>query len=753
MSTEAAPSQASSSSFAAVSTGKRFKVPTVLQIEAIECGAASLGMVLAGFGKWESLRELRTTCRVSRDGTSLATVMEAAEGYGLTPEGHRGSTADLAGLPMPAIIWWQRDHYVVLEGARNGTFHVNDPARGRMTYSQDYFDQNYSGAAVTFSRTSDFTTGGRPFRSLPSLLRRLPGVGDGVLLAFLAGLLALLPGLLIAPASSLFVNGVLGEGIREFLPFLIVTLALVAVLRVGLTLIEYRALARVQEKLASRSTVEFLVQLLRLPMPFFGTRNIGDLVQRVGYNSTIAQLLASQVAGAIISMVAIIAYAALMFFYSWSLALIVLGLAACNVVVLRAVVRRRTVGQGLVMVDQGHLQATTVSSLQSIETIKAGGLEPEVFAKWTDQQTRMVSSEASFVTPTAVVSAVPVVLTMLTSTAILVVGALEVINGSLTLGGLLAFQALAAGVSAPITMLVGAASQVQTIAVDLQRLDDALENPLDPRYQPATGAGPAGADPTQIVAGRTRPLTGAVKFTDVMFGYNEGQLPLIVDFTLDLEPGHRVALVGASGSGKSTIGNLAAGLLTPWSGTITYDGREVSEIDPAILSSQMAKVDQTIMLFAGSVRDNITLWDPTIDDDEVIRALADAQILDEVLARPGGLDGAVIEGGLNFSGGERQRLEIARSLVRSPNFLILDEATSALDTTTEVAVDNSLRARGCTCMIIAHRLSTIRDADEIIMLARGGLVVERGTHDELIAAGGAYAELVDSAGSGGDVGA
>lgn len=745
MSTEAGPGEAA---VTPVETGKRFKVPTVLQIEAIECGAASFGMVLAGFGRWESLRTLRSACQVSRDGTSLATVMEAAETYGLTPQGHRGTTADLAGLPMPAIIWWQRDHYVVLEGAHKGTFHVNDPARGRMTYTQEYFSRNYSGAAVTFERTPEFTKGGRPFRSLPSLLRRLPGVGDGVLLAFLAGLLALLPGLLIAPASSLFVNGVLGEGVREFLPFLIGTLALVALLRVGLTLLEYRALARVQEKLASRSTVEFLVQLLRLPMPFFGTRNIGDLVQRVGYNSTIAQLLASQVAGAIISMVAIIAYAALMFFYSWSLALIVLALAACNVAVLRAVVRRRTVGQGLVMVDQGHLQATTVSSLQSIETIKAGGLEPEVFAKWTDQQTRMVSSEASFVTPTAVVSAVPVVLTMLTSTAILVVGALEVINGSLSLGGLLAFQALAAGVSAPITMLVGAASQVQTITVDLQRLDDALENPLDPRFAPTEAAG----DHAQVVAGRTRPLTGAVTFTEVMFGYSEGDLPLIADFTLDLKPGHRVALVGASGSGKTTIGNLAAGLLTPWSGTITYDGRQVSEIDPRILSTQMAKVDQTIMLFAGSVRDNITLWDPTIDDATVTRALADAQILDEVLARPGGLDGPVIEGGLNFSGGERQRLEIARALVRSPNFLILDEATSALDTTTEVAVDNSLRARGCTCMIIAHRLSTIRDADEIIMLARGGLVVERGTHDELIAAGGAYAELVASAGSGGDVG-
>jgi len=746
VSTETAPNAAPKGAAPAViMTGARKKVPTVLQIEAIECGAASLGMVLAGFGKWVSLRELRSTCHVSRDGSSLSKVMEAAVGYGLTPQGHRGGVDGLEGLEMPAIVWWQRNHYVVLEGSKNGTFYVNDPARGRMKYTQEYFTKNYSGAAVTFTKTDGFEPGGEPFKPMKSLLTRLPGVRDGVLLAFLAGLLALLPGLLIAPASSLFVNSVLGEGIKEFLPFLIGTLALVAVLRVGLTLVEYRSLAKVQEKLSSRSSVEFLVQLLRLPMPFFGTRNIGDLVQRVGYNSAIAQLLASQVAGAIISLVSIVAYAALMFYYSWSLALIVLALAGCNVIVLRAVLRRRTVGQGLVMVDQGHLQGTTVSSLQSIETIKAGGLEPEVFAKWTDQQTRMVSSEASFVTPTAIVSAVPVMLTMLTATAILVVGALEVVAGSLTLGGLVAFQALAAGVNTPITMLVSAASQVQTITIDLQRLDDALDNPIDPRYSsPSSDA--------EVTSASDLPMSGAVTFTNVMFGYNQDRPPLIDSLSLELRPGHRVALVGASGAGKSTIGNLAAGLLDPWLGTITYDGRLINQIDPVILSSQMAKVDQTIMLFKGTVRENVTLWDPTIDEEAVVAALRDAQILEEVLARPGGLDGPIIEGGLNFSGGERQRLEIARSLVRSPAFLILDEATSALDTATEAAVDAAIRARGCSCMIIAHRLSTIRDADEIIVLAPGGRIVERGTHEELLQAGGVYAGLVASAGSGGDVG-
>ena len=728
-----------------VSTGKRRKVPSILQIEALECGAASLGMVLAGFGRWVPLAQLREDCDITRDGSTLQDLMVAAEGYGLDPTGHRADTEELSGLPMPALIWWQRNHYVILEGAKDGTFYVNDPARGRQHYSQEFFGRNYSGVAVTFEVTPLFVKGGKPFRTLPSLARRLPGVEDGVALAFAAGLLALLPGLLIAPASSLFTDSVLGSGSKELVPFLVGTLALVAVLRWSLTVLEYRALARVQEKLAATSSVEFLVRLLRLPILFFASRNIGDLVQRVGYNSAVAQLLASQVAGAVISIVSIVAYAALMFYYNWALALIVLALSAINVVVLQLVIQQRRTGQGLVMVENGHLQATTISSLQSIETIKAGGLEPEVFGSWTNQQTRMVSAEAGFVTPTAVVSAVPTVLSMLTAAAILVVGALAVVDGSLTLGGLLAFQALAAGVNAPISMLVGAASQVQTIAIDLQRLDDALDNPLDPRY----GIAPEDA---AVVSASSAPITGQVSFKDVVFGYDEGGDPLIQGLSLELAPGRRVALVGTSGAGKTTIGNLAAGLLIPWSGSITYDGREITQIAPGVVSSQMAKVDQTIMMFKGTVRQNVTLWDSTIPDEVVLKALEDAQMLREVLARPGGLDGPVLEGGTNFSGGERQRLEIARSLIRSPNLLILDEATSALDTSTEAAVDDAVRARGCACMIIAHRLSTIRDGDEIIVLERGGAVAERGTHDELMAADGLYASLVAGAGSGGDVG-
>lgn len=727
-----------------VRTGKRQKVPTVLQIEALECGAASLAMVLAGYGRWESLRTLRAACGVDRDGSTLSDLVGAGLQFGLAPTVHRGTAGDLNGLPMPAIIWWDSKHFVVLEGAAKGSFYVNDPAFGRLTYSAKTFERFYSGAAVTFEPLPYFKKMGKSFNPLESLVAKLSGTWSGVVLSLSAGLLALLPGILLAPAGAVFIDQVLERGDRTFLPFVIGTMAVIGLLATGLTYLQFYVLTRIQGKLASQSTVIFLAKLLRLPMLFFASRNIGDLVQRTWYNIKIAQLLASQVASSMIAMIAVVAYSAAMFYYNWVLALIVLLLAAVNVAVLKATQSRKRVSYGLVMTNGAEFQGTTISTLQSIETIKSGGLEAEVFAKFADQQTRLVTSTGRTASLSAFMNAVPLLINLLTAVAIMIIGALAVIDGSLSLGGLIAFQALAIGVNGPISTLVWNSSAVQTIANNLERIDDALDNPIDGRYLvPPINA--------EARAASLRPLSGSVRFRDVEFSYAGGE-PVVRGLSFDLEPGSRVALVGTSGAGKTTIGNLAAGLLIPQSGSITYDGREINQIAPAVLGSQLAKVDQTIMLFKGTVRENVTFWDATISDDLVVEALRDAQILEMVMARPGGLDGEVVEGGANFSGGERQRLEIARALARSPNFLILDEATSALDTSAEFAVDCALRARGSSCLIIAHRLSTIRDADEILLLARGGAVSERGTHDELISLGGLYSELVDSAGAGGNVG-
>lgn len=729
------------------------KVPSILQIEAVECGAASLGMVLASMGKWVPLSSLRAACRVSRDGASATGIMEAAQSFGLEPHGRMASLEELEGNPVPAVVWWKHRHFVVLEGAKNGHFHVNDPALGPMKYSQEYFAQNFSGAVISFTPTEEFEKGGKPYRTVPSLLKRLTGAQRGVWFAVVAGLLAMFPGLLLAPISSTFIDDVLNVDQRTFLPFLLAALVFVIVTRMALISLEYKALARVQARVAFGNNAEFLMRLFRLPLLFFASRNIGDLVQRMGYSSAVAQLLAGSLAASFISLIAVVAYIVLMVFYSWILALIVVALTTINIVALRAVVKRRTVGQGLLMSESGHLQSITIGTIQSIETVKASGIERDVFAQWTGQQTKVVNAEASFVTPTAIISAVPTVVTMLTTTSILVVGGILVVTGDLSLGALLAFQALVAGIVAPVNMLVATASQIQTIQVDLQRLDDVFDHDIDARFhvedRPAS-PGPTSID--EVTSASMVPLSGEVTLTDVEFGFTQGDPPLISGLSLTLTPGHRVALVGPSGAGKSTIGNIIAGLYMPWSGTVTYDGRTITQIDPNVMSLGLAKVDQTIMLFAGTVRQNITLWDESVPEELVIQALADAQVLDRVLQRPNGLDTEVIEGGLNFSTGETQRLEIARALVRNPAVLIMDEATSNLDTTTEKAMDDAVRARGCSTVVIAHRLSTIRDADEIIVLDRGGVIAERGTNDSLLAQGGIYSRLVASAGSGGDVG-
>ena len=752
--TQAAPGGAASTGDepARVSTAGIAKVPSILQIEAVECGAASLGMVLASMGKWVPLSDLRAACRVSRDGATATGIMDAASKFGLEPHGRMATLAELQDNPVPAVVWWKHRHFVVLEGAKNGHFHVNDPALGPMKYTQEYFAQNFSGAVISFTKTDAFSKGGKPYRTVPSLLRRLTGSQRGVWFAIVSGLLAMLPGLLLAPISSTFVNDVLDIRQRTFLPFLLGALVLVIITRMLLISLEYKALARVQARVAFGNNAEFLMRMFRLPLLFFASRNIGDLVQRMGYSSAVAQLLAGSLAASFISLIAVVAYVALMVFYNWLLALIVVALTTINIVALRAVVKRRTVGQGLLMSESGHLQSITIGTIQSIETVKASGIERDVFAQWTGQQTKVVNAEASFVTPTAIISAVPTVVTMLTTTSILVVGGILVVNGDLSLGALLAFQALVAGIVAPVNMLVATASQIQTIQVDLQRLDDVFDHDIDPRFQTNDRPTQPGQTMDDVRSASVVPLSGEVTLTDVEFGFTKGDPPLIQGLSLTLTPGHRVALVGPSGAGKSTIGNLIAGLYMPWSGSVTYDGKTITEIDPNIMSLGLAKVDQTIMLFAGTVRQNVTLWDESIPEELIIQALKDAQVLDRILERPNGLDTQVIEGGLNFSTGETQRLEIARALVRNPALLIMDEATSNLDTTTEKFMDDAVRARGCSTVVIAHRLSTIRDADEIIVLDRGGVIAERGTNESLLAQGGIYSRLVASAGSGGDVG-
>lgn len=725
-----------------VTAPPRAKVPTILQQAQVECGAASLGMILASYGRWETLDELRAACGVSRDGSSAVAIVAAAAEYGLQYESHRGTVDDLDGLSVPAILWVRRSHFVVLEGAHGGHVYLNDPARGRRVATLEDFAEEYSGVAITFTKMPTFTPGGHEYRATPGLWKRLRNSSTGVWFAVIAGLLAMLLGLVLAPISQVFINDVLDQDRDTILPGLIAALLVIGLFRGGLTLLEFAVISRLQAKVTLVGTGTFVDKLMRLPLLFYMERSVGDMSQRVGYNSVVAQLLATQMASAAIALIGAIGYAALLMYYNWVIGLVVLLLSVLNVVALRLVMDRRTAAQSRVIRRQNELRGTTTSSIQGIETIKSTGMEDDVFRTLTGQQSDYISATATLVPTTALLVSIPVLLFALTNAAILVLGGYFTIQGSFTIGGLLAVSALAANLNSPIQTLMSTGSQMQVVTSSLRALDDVMANDVSPRFHRPV------LQPGEPVP----PLSGRITLDNVSFGYGDKSPLVLENFSLDLAPGKRVALVGGSGAGKTTIGNLAAGLYRPRTGRVLYDGRPMEDYAVGVIERVVSKVDQSIVLFEGTVRQNVTLWDDTIPEEDVRRALADAQVLEDVLARENGIDCLVSENGRNFSGGQCQRIEIARALVLNPRTIILDEATSALDDITEMLTDDALRGRGLACLIIAHRLSTIRDADEIIVLGRGGLLLERGTHDSLLAANGPYKTMLDEAGMGGNVG-
>ena len=721
---------------------KRAKVPTIIQQAQVECGAASLGMILASLGRWETLEDLRTACGVTRDGADAQSIVAAASGYGLDYTVSRGGVADLNGFPVPSIAWVRRSHFVVLEGIHGGQVYLNDPAHGRRSETVDEFAQEYSGAAIHFTTNASFTPKGHEYRATPALWARLRHSASGVRFAIFAGVLAMVLGLVIAPIGQVFINDALGQGREDVIPVLAVSLLAIGLLRGGLTLLEYGVISRLQAKMTLVGTATFTARLMRLPLMFYLQRSTGDLSQRVGYNANVASLLATQMASAGIALIGVIGYAALLIYYNWIIGLVVLALSLLNVVVLRAVMARRTAIQSSVIKRQNTLRGTTTAAIQGIETLKSSGMEDDTFTTLTGQQSAYITASAALVPTSALLTAVPVLLFALTSASILVLGGYFTIIGTFTLGGLMAVTALAANLNSPIQTLMNTGSQLQVVTSSLQALDDVMANPEDPRFERPE------FDPAQTPPA----LSGAISLVDVSFGYGDTAPLVVKNLSLELKPGKRIALVGGSGAGKTTIGNLIAGMITPRSGEVQYDGRPLTDYPIGVVERAVSKVDQSIVLFEGSVRDNVTLWDRTVPESDVVLALRDAQVLDDVLARENGLDCEVLENGRNFSGGQCQRIEIARALALNPRALILDEATSALDDITESLVDQALRRRGIACVIIAHRLSTIRDADEIIVLGRAGAILERGTHDALMQAAGPYRAMVEEAGAGGDVG-
>ena len=719
----------------------RVRVPTVLQMEETECGAASLGMVLAQSGRLVPLEELREACGVSRDGSNAAMMLKAARGYGMTAKGYRRPFARLAeGDLLPQILFWRYAHWVVLEGYGKDCLYINDPAEGRLAVSIADAERLYSGVALHATPGPDFVRGGEHRSWIRDLATRMRPSKLGFLLAAVAGLFLVVPGVMLPMFTTVFVNTILNAQTGLNAASFITAVFLVSLLIGVLTLVQHWFLARLQTRLTVSGSFRLVDHLLRLPVQYFTQRFPGVVVSRLDQIDGITRLLAGPLVTAGVATVGLVVYAVVMIAYSPLLAALAVVASLINVVALWWVSRRRDAANQLQLRETTRLAGLGMSTVSNIEAIKTSGAEDSAFERWAGFQARSLLASQQMGQLTNGLAVVPTTLASLISVLVLSIGGVAVMSGTLSLGILVGFQALMAAFLAPIGQLVGLAQQAQTAQGQLMQVNDVLNSKVDDQLaEPNEPVVPAasGGDP---MAAR---LSGAVELRNIEFGYTRVGAPLISDFSLSVAPGSRVALVGASGSGKSTIVKLILGLYEPWHGEVLFDGRPRRGWDRAQVTRSVSFVDQRIMLFDGTVRDNLTLWDDSVGQDELITAAQDACIHEDIVSRTGGYASTVQGAGRNFSGGQRQRLEIARALVLDPSILVLDEATSALDTETERRIDRNLRRRGATCVIVAHRLSTIRDCDEIIVL-NAGQIVQRGTHDQLLAEGGRYADLVEA---------
>jgi NHLM bacteriocin system ABC transporter peptidase/ATP-binding protein len=667
---------------------------------------------------------------VSRDGSKASNIVKAARRFGLAAKGFRKEPSSLHELPMPCIIHWNFNHFVVLEGIKGDRAYINDPAVGRRRIDMAELDLAFTGVVLAMEKTEAFKKLGRKPQGLRLLLRELRRSKAAVALLVIVSFALIVPSIVAAGFSKIFVDDILIKHAEGWLIPLLIGMGLTALFRAILTILRQSLLLRLQTKLAVVMISRFLWHVMALPVEFFTQRHSGDIASRVAANEQIARLLSSGIAANALNLTSVLIFAAAMAIYDVPLAALGVGMALLNVLALKFIGQnQQDLGRSLAL-ERGKLVGATVSAVRTIETLKASGLEDEAFGRWAGIQAKALNAEQALGVSAILLEMLPTLLSGLTIAAILGIGGLRVIEGSLTLGSLVAFQSLMASFSAPVTDLVNYIGSLQTIKGALERLEDVYNYPLD------------NAGRNVLSADRFPPkLAGRVELSNIQFGYSILEPPLFDDLSITIQPGARVALVGASGSGKSTFGRLICGLYKPWTGEIRLDGCSLPEIPEQVFANSVAYVDQDIFLFEGTVRDNLTLWDYTVTEADLSQALKDAAIHEDIATRVGNYDCHVNEGGSNFSGGQRQRIEIARALVSNPSVIVLDEATGALDPITEKVIDDNLRRRGCTCIIIAHRLSTIRDCDEIIVLQRGS-IVERGTHEQLIALQGAYAKLV-----------
>ena len=708
------------------------KVPVVMQLEALECGAAALAMVMAYYGKWVPLEQVRLDCGVSRDGSKAKNIYLAAEHYGFTVKAYRVGPEMLKEQgQFPCIIHWNMNHFVVLNGFRGKHVYINDPARGTVKISWDEFDKAFTGIVISPVPSENFKPGGKRKSTLSFAAKRLTGAGAAIVFVMLTTAISYLFGITNSVTSRIFMDRLLTGINRDWLYPFITVLIILAIINLTVVWAQTIYSLRINGKMSVIGNSSYMWKVLRLPMEFFSQRLAGDIQSRSEMNAAIAGTLVGTFAPLILNTAMMVFYLVLMIKQSPMLTLIGFTTLLINIFMSRIISNRRINITRVQMRDAGKLEATTASGIEMVETIKASGAEHGFFQKWAGYQASVNAQNVKAAKEEQFIGIIPAFFATVANYAVLIAGIYLTMENSFTLGSVLMFQGFLGSFMSPAMTLISAGQTIQEMRTQMERVEDVMEYPDDPALT------------TTPAITKLEKLRGNLELKNVTFGYSRLEAPVIQDFSMKLKTGERVAIVGASGSGKSTISKLISGLYQPWSGEILFDGHQRNEYPREVLTGSLAVVDQDIILFEDTISNNIKMWDDSIQDFEVILAARDAKLHDDINRMPGGYQHKLVSGGKNISGGQRQRMEIARVLAQDPSIIILDEATSALDAKTEYEVINAIRDRGITCIVVAHRLSTVRDCDEIIVLNRG-VIAERGTHEQLMASGGIYSDLVSN---------
>lgn len=707
------------------------KTPTVFQMEFTECGAASLAMIFAYYGKYVPLEQMRVETGISRDGSTAKHIKKAAERFGFEAHGYRKETNSLKEISTPCIIHWNLEHFVVFEGFKGKYAYINDPAVGRRKLTYEELDESFTGIVLTFKPTKAFVKGKKQKTTTEFVKDRIKGQKTTIMQLLLVGMLLVFPGLAIPAISQVFMDDVLIGGNTDWFIKLILFFAGTIVLQALLTLYRDFVLVRLQKKMALVSTKKFLNQIFHLPIVFFEQRHVSDLTNRISYNTKVSDFLAGDLAETVLNIFVVAFYLVLFVLYSPILTLIVISTVILNCIILKLASSKMSEYSIKLQQDMSKLAGSVNAGAEMADSIKAAGAETEYTSRILGYNAQAINIEQRFSKFQTIVNALPETIKMFADVLILLVGGALVIKGNMTIGMLTAFVALFGAFNEPIDKLVSFVRSIQTTKADIVRVEDITKYKAEER-------------PQGIVERKMHTkLEGTVDVKNLRFGYNSLQEPIVSDVSFKVECGTSVALVGGSGCGKSTISKLISGLYRPWNGEVLFDGIQSDEIPKNILNASITTVSQEITLFSGSVRDNLTMWNSNISESDMIAAAKDACIHNDITKKPGGYDYMLSENGLNFSGGQRQRLEIARALATNPSILIMDEATSALDPIVEKRIIDNIKKRGCTCIMVAHRFSTIRDCNQILVIDNG-TIVQQGTNDELINVEGPYRELVNN---------